>query len=390
MNNVKSHSNLNNNTSVNVSWTDLQSALSKFNFVTPFQLDLADGQFVVIEQVIKLVPRTRLIGFGRWQSKSVFVKFFFDEKEAEKQMKADIAGVRLLQENKILTPKLYSHGANQDNRIHVLIFERIFNSKNLKEIWHNKKSVLQVLPILESVIKLIAKQHELGIFQRDLNHTNLLLTENAMYLVDGACIKYFSQPVSKEMSIKNIAKLFSYLGSEITLYQENLFNLYVKFRHWTIENKDLATLLAQIKKKNKKRWLKAKKNIYTDSRNFITIKNKYVHGVWNRNYFSNEMLELIHNPDMFLNHPTATLLTTNPNMIVMKVKVANHNLKVEKYHSVPWYQWFRQTPASVSWQLAHKSIYVGAMKTNPVAYVEKRRFNFARESYYVSVFNDES
>ena len=51
-----------------LNWKDIHAA--KFAYDSPFQIRLADGEILFIEQVIRLIPRRRLVGFAMWRHAS--------------------------------------------------------------------------------------------------------------------------------------------------------------------------------------------------------------------------------------------------------------------------------------------------------------------------------
>src|SRR5262245_21542850 len=133
-----------------LTWADLNAV--NFAFNKPFCFRLSDNQVFYSEQVIRLIPKRRIVAYGTWHDKKVVVKLFFDAKHAKRHMENDITGIKSLQKNKIPTQELLYEGVTNDRRVYVLIFERIMDSKNLEDIWSEKQNTEKVLPILKSVI----------------------------------------------------------------------------------------------------------------------------------------------------------------------------------------------------------------------------------------------
>ena len=108
-----------------LTWDDLHAA--KFAFNKPFCLCLSDNQIFFSEQVVRVIPKKRMVAFGTWHDKPVVAKLFFDPKQAKRHMEKDIAGIKSLQKNKIPTPELLYEGYADNKHIYVLIFERIMD-----------------------------------------------------------------------------------------------------------------------------------------------------------------------------------------------------------------------------------------------------------------------
>ena len=180
----------------------------------------------------------------------VVAKLFFDTHHAKRNMEKDAAGVKTLQDYKIPTPPLLYQGTSVDKRIHILLFEQIFETQNLDQIWHNRDDVEEMLPILKPVIVELATQHVLGVLQHDLHLKNFLLTEKTVYTLDGAQVELFPNLLSKKPSVNNLALFLSQLGVGVEECQEKLFRYYAKSRGWMLKSEDINEIYFLIKKWN--------------------------------------------------------------------------------------------------------------------------------------------
>ena len=72
-----------------ITWQDLYAA--KFTFKKSFDLYLADGQVFKAEEVLRIVPKKRLVVRGLWQDKPAIAKLFFDH-QGKRQAEKDLAG----------------------------------------------------------------------------------------------------------------------------------------------------------------------------------------------------------------------------------------------------------------------------------------------------------
>jgi len=375
------------NTCITATYDALSSA--DFSFNQPFSLKLSDGQIFIAEEVIRLIPKRRMVVFGFWQGQAAAVKLFFDARAA-RHVEKDIAGIRALQTNKVPTPALLHQGYTEDKRVHVLIFERITDACNLEAIWQEKKSIEEVLPILKNVIIEIATQHVLGLLQHDLHLKNFLLTEKIIYTLDGAQIEVFPHLLTKQVSINNLVLLLSQLGVDAEEAQKELFLHYANARGWTVKPEDLLHLSLQIKKCNRARWQQYTKKIYRDSTHFMRIRKFSTFAMLNRHYAGAELLQFLSHPASAFISPQAVLLKKGNSATVIKMRLDNRDYVIKRYNLKNiWHRLrraCRQTRASASWRLANKLNLFGIANAAPVAFIENRVLGMRGVSYCVTEY----
>jgi tRNA A-37 threonylcarbamoyl transferase component Bud32 len=399
-----------------LTWKDLHAA--HFAFDSPFQLDLADGQVFFAERIVRLVPKRRLVAFGTWQGQPVAAKLFFDSHHAKRQGEKDLAGIKSLQENKIPTPALRYQGISKDKRIYVLLFQRLFNSKNLEEIWREKENIEDMLPLLKSVIIELATQHVLGVLQHDLHLKNFLLAEKTNLIVDGAEIEFHSpDPCSykdflqaekiiytldggevelfpyllpKKLSINSLALFFSQLGVGIEKYQERLLHYYAKSRGWILKKDDVIDLFIAVKKWNEQRWRRFEKKIFRNCTDFVRVQDGRTVGMVDRRYRGPEFSAFLTNPDALFTHSKAKSLKVGRSSTVIKVTLDSHELVIKRYNMKNlWHRLrrcLRLTRAFTSWRLAQKLSLFDIATAKPVAFIEKRFLGCRGKSYYVTEY----
>jgi tRNA A-37 threonylcarbamoyl transferase component Bud32 len=369
-------------------WKTLQAI--KFNFNSPFQLNLADGDILIAESVARLIPKRRLVVYGRWQNKPVVAKIFFHAQHARRHMQKDIAGVKMLKENKVPTPTLYYEGVSQDKRIYVLIFERIFDAENLETVWQQRKNENDLLPELKSVIIELATQHVLGVLQHDMHLKNFLLTEKIIYTLDGAQIELFSHLLPKKASINNLALFLSQLGVGVEAYQEKLFRHYAKARGWLLKEDDIGELFLLIKHWDEERWERFEKKIFRESSDFCPLCDISTFGMYNRHEATPELMDFFKNPDMAFSHPSMKMLKEGRSSTVIKVTLGDRDFVIKRYNmknvAHRLRRAFRPSRAMKSWRLAQKLNLFGVRTAKPVAFLEKRLLGLRGKSYYVTQY----
>ena len=313
-----------------VTWGELYAANFAFNKL--FCLRLSDKQAFYAEQVVRIIPKRRMVAFGTWHGKPAVAKLFYDSRQPKRHMEKDIAGIHSLQKNKIPTAELLHEGFTEDKRVYVLIFERIMDSKNLEEIWYDRHNIDEVMPILKAVVIEIATQHVLGILQHDLHLKNFLLTEKTVYTLDGAQIQVFPELLTKQVSVNNLVLFLSQIGIDAESYQESLFKHYAEARGWSLRKEDFIDLFIQIKKCNDVRWNKYEKKIFRNSTQFVRLKNWTSLCLYNRNYEGKGLLAFLADPESAFTPPLPKLLKAGNSATVVKIRLDGRDYVVKRYN----------------------------------------------------------
>lgn len=371
-----------------LTWKELHAI--NFAFDSPFILELIDGQVFSADQIVRILPKKRLVAFGTWKDKPVVAKLFFDPHRAQEHMERELAGVKTMRDNKIPTPPLYFRGISKDRRIHILIFRRIFEATNLEDIWQNKESVEALMPKLQNMIIELATQHVLGVMQHDLHLKNFLIAKKIIFTLDGAEIELMPHLLPKKQSMENLALFLSQFGVGVEEYQEKLFRHYAKSRGWLLKSEDINELFLSIKKWNDTRWKQYEKKIFRECSNFVCIRDWRTFGVYDRSYAHPEFLNFLKNPDLVFQHPDAKILKAGRSSTVIKIKLDKRDFVIKRYNIKNfWHQVrrsLRATRAAVSWRLAQKLHLFGIKTAKPVAFIETRFLGLRSKSYYVTEY----
>jgi len=359
-----------------------------FAFVPPFRLTLADGNVIHAEEVVRLLPKKRLVAFGTWQQTPIVAKLFFDPHHAKRDMERDAAGIAALLENNIPTPPLLYQGVSEDGRIHVLIYERIYDALSLEEAWRNRENANDMLSILRPVIVEIATQHVLGVVQHDLHLNNFLLTKKKIYTLDGAQIETCPRLLSKKKSMRNLALFLSQLGVGVENCQEALFKLYAKARGWMIKKSDILYIFYLIKQWDEKRWHRYEKKIFRNCTDFSHLNYWCSDVMVDRRALFPEMSAFLKNPESLFSHPASQLLKAGRSSTVIKVVLDNKTYIVKRYNLKNSLHFLRRclrpTRARRSWRLSHKLNLFGVAIAKPIAFIERSVLGLRGKSYYVS------
>lgn len=369
-------------------WKDLYSA--DFNFNQLFYLKLSDGNTLHVENVIRIVPKKRMIVYGIWQHNFVVAKLFFDRREARRHAEEELAGIKLLRTNKVPTPPMIYQGISEDRRFYIILYERIMNSNTLDEIWRNRENTESLMTLLESVMTELATQHVFGIMQHDLHMKNFLITPKTIFTLDGAEIESVPGLLSKKLSMENLSLFLSQLGAGMHHYHDRLFSHYAKARGWILKQNDFRDLLNLIKNHNIARWDQYVKKIYRESTQFVCLNNWTRLSMVDRSAMNEEFTQFLQNPDDIFKRSDAIFLKKGRSSTVIKVTMGKKELVIKRYNIKNiWHylrRFLRPTRAYHSWKMAHKLYLFGVRTPKPIAFIEKNYFGLRSKSYYVSEY----
>lgn len=361
------------------------------NFRVPFTLCMDDDQVFVGTEILRVLPQKRMVAAGEWLGREVVAKIFFDGRNAKRHLEKELAGLKILQDNKIPTPVLYYQG-HLDKRVHVLIFERLRHAENLRNFWRENRNKAEVKNILSAVMIELATQHVLGVIQTDLHLSNFLISPNKIYSLDGGQIEAQPLLLPKQQSMEHLALFLSQLGVGIGKLQSDLFRYYAKARGWILKPSDYLELNYHIKKINHLRWKKFQKKIFRDSTDFVHLKKWGVNGVVQRKYYKGQLQALLEDPESLFNQPNIEMLKAGRSATVAKIQINDKTIVVKRYNiKGPWHflrRAFRATRARSSWRMAHKLQLFGVPTAEPIAFVDKSFCGLRLKSYYITEFID--
>lgn len=370
-----------------LSWKALAEA--KFAFAESFAIKLSHDDVLYADQVIRLLPKKRMTVFGVWRGKNVVAKLFFDKKHAKRHLQKEMQGIELLLENKIPTPQIYHHDISQDKKIHILISERIFIGKSLDEIWRERKSVTEIMPILQAMMIELATQHVLGIVQQDLHLKNFLILPKKIYTLDGAEIENTGALLPKKESMLNLALFFSQFGVGMKPYYEKLFKYYAKSRGWILKLADFNDLTDMINEHDRERWQQYSKKIYRDCTDFMATKSFNTIAVINRRHMQPAFETFLSDPESLMQQANQ-ILKAGRSSTVIKTTINGRDYVIKRYNvKNMWHflrRMFRPTRAYATWRMAHKLILFGVPTAKPIAFLEKRMFGLRTVSYSISEY----
>ncbi|MAP47519.1 MAG: hypothetical protein CMP87_07860, partial [Gammaproteobacteria bacterium] len=111
--------------------------------VTPFLIEIYnDGCLdqIKINEILRIIPRKRLVATANWQRTTVVVKLFFAPLRWKRNLSKDISGINLLRKSGLRAPAILHEGELADRKGAALILELVEDGKTVGEYFKEAES----------------------------------------------------------------------------------------------------------------------------------------------------------------------------------------------------------------------------------------------------------
>ncbi|SRR5690554_1230211 len=355
----------------------------------PLDVELANGQTLVVEQWLRVLPGQRYVARALWQGRTVFVKLLLGSK-ASRQYQRELAGAQLLIEEKIISAKLLDAQKQSDGSAY-LLFEFIENGQSLAAAWQ-ECSADQPLSerqteVLGLALKAVAKMHLRGLWQSDLHLDNLLQQGEQLYVVDGGGVQseQAGQPLSQEKVIANLAVFFAQLPSAFDAHLEELLV------HYLLSNTEHALRLESLQKQilSMRRW-RVKDYLNKAARDCSLFSAKIslfgLRVVWRT--AQSELEPLLVDLDAAI--ASGRSYKTGGTATVAGVEQGQYSLVVKRYNIKNIAHWltrfWRPSRAWHSWREGYRLKVLGIATPQPLAVIENRWCGLRGRAWLISEY----
>lgn len=372
----------------NINWQALKALdFSCLYHANKFALTLDDGNVLLVNTIVRIVPGKRLLVFGIWKNKAVAAKIFFDKRHMERELK----GLDIFKKNKIPSPTIWFQGKSADGNAYVLVMHRYLNARNLLEMWQEKANIAEVHHAICASLVELATQHVLSIRQHDLHLNNFLITKhNHIVSLDAADVSILPRKLTKNESMEHIALFISQLGALEKEQQIGFFLFYAKTRGWILTPNDVPEFLLMIKKHHEQRWRAFQEKIMRASSQFGVIRKINLRGMYDRHYANEKLLQYLHQPELFFQDSSLEILKAGRSSTVGKINLGHRTIVIKRYNIKNiWHHLrraFRTTRAQCCWRFAHKLNLFYVATAKPIAYIEKSTLGCKSTSYFISEY----
>ncbi len=355
-----------------------------------FDVRLADGSTLVIDEIVRVVPNKRLVCKAVWNQTRVYAKMFIGA-NAKRYAQRDAQGVQALIDANIATPALL-HAGNFDAHA-VLIFKAIDDAKNAETLYQDlyvSQQQVQRLDLMLRLSTIVAQLHTANLQQTDLYFKNFLIDAETTYAIDGDGIQTFSSLFNKQKKHRNLATLFSKMDA---LDHQCIAACYAHYCTLTAKRfapKDLA-IIHDLTLKIRQKVASA----YADKKVFRTCTDVKVTQNFERYFavasnFNAVHLNIEQLDDALLN-PQNRLKSGNT-CTVGKAFIANQSVVIKRYNIKYFWHGLKlsvsQSRAAKSWANAHRLAILNIATAKPLALVEARFGFLKRKAYFVTQYLD--
>jgi tRNA A-37 threonylcarbamoyl transferase component Bud32 len=363
----------------------LNTHLNSFGFSGP-QISLADGSFLKVLEVVRIIPNKRLVCRCLWNGAKVYAKVFVGD-QAKRYAERDALGVQFLSQARIKTPTLLLNVELLDFSGQVLIFAEVSSGINAEQAYQNSSDFY---PAAQQLIAELALHHQFNLIQTDLYLKNFLVDGNDIYTLDGDGIRHYPK-LNKSKALANLAVLLSKFDVlEIEAWLPGLLKVYADARRWRAlpDIDDVKKMINRHRISVASHY--ADKKVFRQCTDVAMYKTPRYFEAIARNLGLKQLPINIDACDAFIasgvplksgNTCTVSLATVEGVSVVVK----RYNIK-NFWHGVS--RAFRQTRAAKSWANAFRLNILGISTPKPIALIEKRWWGLRGKAYFLSEYLD--
>jgi tRNA A-37 threonylcarbamoyl transferase component Bud32 len=360
---------------------------------TPFQLllDTSEEQrALTCTAILRHLPGKRLVCRGVWhQRQQVVTKIFLAASGAKRHYQRELQGIEALRSTEIATPAILFKGTLADGKAPLLLFQEMQGYQNLAERLATANTTDDRLAVMRPVIQCIARLHVAGLWQRDIHPGNFLLSGNEVMMIDGDDIEGNGrQPLSQQKSFSNIALFFAQFYPQFDAIVPPLVGVYGTCRNWPIDPGTYSAIQKKIRRWRAWRQAKYLKKTNRSCTAFVAQKAWHRFMACDRAWYSPSLQHLLSDPDAYIK--TGTILKDGNTATVAKVTMGSQTLVVKRYNIKNYRHALRRclqpSRAMVSWQNAHRLLFLGIRTPRPIAVIEERWGIFRRRAYFIMAY----
>jgi len=252
---------------------------------------------------------------------------------------------------------------------------------------------------IEALAKFVSDLHQKGIFHQDFHWGNILIEKGSQgidffYLMDLHRVKLKSKLSDRER-VENLASLNTGLSQKTRRTERARFlKAYLGDdkkgdTHYPHFARLIETTTDEMMKTL---WHKRDKRCLKDNKYFAPFKSDTYKGFINRDFYSPELLELLHNPDRAFSEPASTIIkdshTTSSCIVPLQVAGEKVELHIKRYNYQNIFyalkNLFRVSRGKRVWKAAHSMLLRAVTTPQPVSFVEQRKGRFLLKSFFIT------
>lgn len=357
--------------------------------VFPFNLTV-DGVPLRCQKLLQTVPGKWLVISGTWQQKPVLAKIFLSPIRGWMAFNRELHGTEMLFAAGVPTPAIIYAGHIKKSAAFVLLFEPLREAIPFHQSFGKSIPHLERLALLRKLIQTIAKQHQAGILQTDIQLKDFLFANNRLYTVNTGKLRKQKKPLNSKKSLTLLALLLVELNLTDMVLKQEVIAWYFQSRAWSLDPKLVGYLAKQEKNWQKKREKALRSHIFRTSDQFSA--EKTVNHVWvcDNADLTDELAVFLNAPEYLFLTQTMRILKEDATTTVGVVQMGDRCLLVKRYnikhviHRLK--RLLTKTRAKKSWENAHRLLFRGIQTPKPIAMIEKRRGIFRGVCYFIAEY----
>lgn len=347
-------------------------------------------QTLELLQVLRMVPKRRIVALARWQQQTVVVKLFFSRPRWAQQLEREMQGILAMQSRGIQTATPLGSGEVLDGHCGFVLLRYIEGGKSLNQCW-KECDLAGRDALLRRAVAYIADCHERGLLQRDIHLENFLLHGDDIYLLDAGEMEEFTQSsggVDSVSALRNLALFLAHFPVSNDELAHGLYDYYRQQRPDAGFSEDIAVFRALLRKKRILRLQVVLKKLYRDTsaNAFRRDWNHFI--VYERGMESEDLQKFLQDPDSYIER--GVMLKAGNTTTVAKIFIDGKPYVLKRYNIKGlWHRirrLFQPSRAWVCWRNAHMLETLGIATPKPLLMMEWRFGSLRREAYFLCEF----
>ena len=338
--------------------------------------------------LLRAIPGRRHIYDATWNDRNVVVKVFSHKISARHHLNREWKGLNQLQQRGLSCPEPLFYGKTEDGRWAV-VTDKIIDSSTALDVLNETKNKSEKESLLIQICRYLAKQHNKGVLQKDLHLGNFLIAEGKIYALDPGQMRFYSQELSRNKSISQLALLVRYLPESDTEFAKVLCEEYFKARNWKFESSDNAILEKQLVVHKKNGIRRGLRKCLRTSKRIVQINTERYFAIFDRDFYrEDEHLDFLDRIDSLMDK--GQILKNGNTCYVSRTTWNGKDIVVKRYNHKSLIHSLRHTikgsRARRAWVHAHRLGMLETATPKPLAYIERHRGSLVWRSYLVTEY----
>lgn len=349
----------------------------------------ADKSYTVTcRKLVRSIPGNRQVFKGEWEGTEVVVKIFRSRLKAWVNMRREWRGLTRLHRKGLAAPEALFCGKTDDGGWAV-VTGKIKECEAVFKLLEEETDSRRKYEITKPVFCYAAYMHSKGVAQRDLHTGNFLTDGERVYALDPAGMCFYSKPLSRKKSLKQVAMLIVSLPVYIRNDYQSLLKEYLNCRNLEISEKDNKKLLKYIAYYTEKSHKKVLRKSLRNSKRYALIKDGQIRGVFRKDFacdaaasdFPKRIDKLTENGEIIKDGGTS---------FVSHFEAMGRDIVVKRYNHKGIWHCIRHTVkgsrARKSWLNAHTLLMMDIQTPEPLGFVEIKKYGLIWKSYIITEY----